>query len=101
MSDSSPSSRAGSHTVAGVQRQTKWVAELVKLKVCQLDALLHEKGRTPTGLKAEKAEQMAWFYTREVIQTWRETQEETRPPPAQQEQPEPGQKNIRDFFRRL
>ncbi len=45
----------------------------MKLRVCPLDELL---GHTPKGLKAEKAEQTAWFYSREEIQAWREAQEQ-------------------------
>ena len=57
-----------------------WQAELNKLKVAELDELLSAKGVTPRGLKAEKAMEVAWRYTKEEIAAWRAKQEEVTPP---------------------
>ncbi len=76
MSDSSPPNSAGSYTN---------------------DDLLRKKGISPKGLKAEKAEQVAWYYSREEMNAWRQQQEQPRPSPALLEQPQ-GQRSIRDFF---
>ena len=92
-------SSAGSYTVADVQSQTGWQAECSKLKVAQLDELLSNKGVKPRGLKAEKAERVAWLYTRQEIQAWRAAQEPPRQAPANLVQGRPqGQRSILDYF---
>ena len=93
--DGSTPSSAGSYTTADVHSQTSWQAEVSKLKVAQLDELLTKKGVTSKGLKPEKAEMVAWYYTREEINTWRRQQAAARPPPAGVES---GQKRMEDFF---
>ena len=62
-----PTSSAASYSDADVRAQSKWQVEVNKLKVAQLDELLSAKGVTPKGLKAEKAMEVAWRYTKEQI----------------------------------
>ena len=44
--------------------------------MAQLDELLRAKGVMPKGVKAEKAMEVVWRYTKEEITTWRAKQEE-------------------------
>ena len=98
-SAASPASSADSFTVADVQSQAGWQAECSKLKVAQLDELLRNKGAKPRGLKAEKAERVAWLYTRQEIQAWRAAQEPPRQAPANLVQGAPqGQRRLLDYF---
>ena len=57
-----------------------WQAEVNKLKVAQLDELLSAKGVKPRGVKAEKAMEVAWRYTKEEIAEWRAKQVKLTPP---------------------
>ena len=75
-------SSTGSYTIADLHEQTRWQAEMTKFRVSQLDELLQNKDITPKGLKAEKAEMVAWHYTRDEIAEWRKKQEKERPAPA-------------------
>ena len=75
-----PVSSANSYSDADVRAQSVWQAEVNKLKVAQLDELLSKKGIKPRGVKAEKAMQVAWRYTKEQIAEWRAQQEELTPP---------------------
>ncbi len=61
--------------VGGRPRSTSW-------KVVELDALLAAKGATVKGVKAEKAPEVAWCYTKEELKAWKATQEPTLPPPG-------------------
>ena len=76
-----PVSSAASYSAAAVRAQSVWQAEVNKLKVAQLDELLDAKGVKPRGVKAEKAMEVAWCYTKEEIAEWR-AQQETLTPPA-------------------
>ena len=60
-----PVSSANSYSDADVRAQSVWQAEVNKLKVAQLDELLSAKGVKPRGVKAEKATEVAWRYTKE------------------------------------
>ena len=70
-----------------------WQAEVNKLKVAQLDELLNVKGVKPRGVKAEKAMEVAWRYTKEEIAEWR-AQQETLTPPALLNTPRPPSKTL-------
>ena len=75
-----PVSSTASYSDADVRAQSVWQAEVNKLKVAQLDELLNAKGVKPKGVKAEKAMEVAWRYTKEEIAEWRAQQEELTPP---------------------
>mgnify|MGYP003314047312 CR=1 FL=1 len=75
-----PVSSNRSYSDADVRSQSVWQAEVNKLKVAQLDELLRAKGVKPRGVKAEKAMEVAWRYTKEEIAAWRATQEAVTPP---------------------
>ena len=77
-----PVSSANSYSDADVRAQSVWQAEVHKLKVAQLDELLNAKGVKPKGIKAEKAMEVAWRYTKDEIADWRAKQQETLTPPA-------------------
>ena len=80
MSGSTTPTSANSYSDADVRAQSVWQAEANKLKVAQLDELLRRKGVKPKGVKAEKAMEVAWRYTKEQIAEWRAQQEELTPP---------------------
>ena len=88
---------AGSYTDADVRAQSVWQAEVNKMKVAQLDELLSAKGVKPRGVKAEKAMEVAWRYTKEEIAEWRAKQEELTPP-ALLSTPRRSQPTLKDFF---
>ena len=75
-----PVSSTASYSDADVRAQSVWQAEVNKLKVAQLDELLNAKGVKPRGVKAEKAMEVAWRYTKEEITEWRAKQETLTPP---------------------
>ena len=75
-----------------------WQAEVNKLKVAQLDKLLNAKGVKPRGVKAEKAMEVAWRYSKEEIADWRAKQQEALPPPALLSTPRRSQPTLKDFF---
>ena len=60
-----PVSSAASYSDADVRAQSVWQAEVNKIKVAKLDELLSQKGVKPRGVKAEKAMEVAWRYTKE------------------------------------
>ena len=92
-----PTSSAASYSDADVRAQSEWQVEVNKLKVAQLDELLRAKGVTPKGLKAEKAMEVAWRYTKEQIAEWRAKQQ-TLTPPALLSTPRPPSKTLEDYF---
>ena len=92
-----PVSSAASYSDADVRAQSEWQAEVNKLKVAQLDELLSKKGVKPRGVKAEKAMEVAWRYTKEEIAEWR-AQQETLTPPALLSTPRPPSKTLEDYF---
>ena len=75
-----PVSSAASYSDAAVRAQSVWQAEVNKLKVAQLDELLNAKGVKPKGIKAEKAMEVAWRYTKEEITERCAKQDEITPP---------------------
>ena len=94
---STPVSSANSYSGADVRAQSVWQAEVNKLKVAQLDELLNAKGVKPRGVKAEKAMEVAWRYTKEEIAEWR-AQQETLTPPALLSTPRPPFKTLDNYF---
>ena len=93
-----PVSSAASYSDADVRAQSVWQAEVNKLKVTQLDELLRAKGVKPRGVKAEKAMEVAWRYTKKEIADWRAKQQETLTPPALLSTPRPPSKTLEDYF---
>ena len=97
-SGSTTPTSAGSYSDADVRAQSVWQAEVKKMKVAQLDELLNAKGVKPKGVKAEKAMEVAWRYTKDEIADWRAKQQEVLPPPALLSTPRRSQPTLRDFF---
>ena len=97
MSGSTTPTSAGSYSDANVRARSLWQAEVNKLKVAQLDELLRRKGIKPKGVKAEKAMEVAWRYTKEEIAEW-SAQQETLTPPALLNTPRPPSKTLDDYF---
>ena len=93
-----PVSSAASYSDADVRAQSVWQAEVNKLKVAQLDELLNAKGVKPRGVKAEKAMEVAWRYTKEEIAEWRALQEELTPP-ALLSTPRRSQPTLGNYFK--
>ena len=94
---STPVSSAGSYSDAAVRAQSMWQAEVHRLKVAQLDELLDAKGVRPRGVKAEKAMEVAWRYTKEEIAEWRAQDQLT--PPALLSTPRPSQPTLDTYFK--
>ena len=90
-----PVSSAASYSDADVRAQSVWQAEVNKMKV---DELLSAKGVKPRGLKAEKAMEVAWRYTKKEIADWRAKQQETLTPPALLSTPRTPSKTLEDYF---
>ena len=65
--------------------------------MAQLDELLNAKGVKPKGIKAEKAMEVAWRYTKEEIAAWRAQQEELTPP-ALLNTPRQSQPTLGNYF---
>ena len=97
-SGSTTPTSAGSYSDVAVRAQSVWQAEVNKLKVAQLDELLNAKGVKPKGIKAEKAMEVAWRYTKDEIADWRAKQQEVLPPPALLSTPRRSQPTLRGFF---
>ena len=97
---STPASSANSYSDADVRAQSVWQAEVNKMKVAQLDELLSAKGVRVRGVKAEKAMERAWRYTKEEIATWRAKQEELTPP-ALLSASHPSQPTLHNFFKAM
>ena len=55
------------------------------------------QGVKPRGVKAEKAMEVAWRYTKEEIAEWRAKQQEVPPPPALLRTPRRSQPTLTDF----
>ena len=90
-----PVSSAASYSDADVRAQSMWQAEVHRLKVAQL---LDAKGVKPRGVKAEKAMEVAWRYTKKEIADWRAKQQETLTPPALLSTPRTPSKTLEDYF---
>ena len=59
----------------------EWQAEVAKtFKFLELEELLNAKNKTVRGMKAQKAMEVAWCYTKEEIATWRRQRRTTEPP---------------------
>ena len=59
----------------------EWQVEVTKtLKVAELDELLALKSKKVKGMKAQKAMEVAWCYTKEEIAEWRRQRKTTEPP---------------------
>ena len=97
MSGTTTPTSAGSYSDADVRAQSVWQAEVNKMKVAQLGELLSAKGVKPRGVKAEKAKEVAWRYTKEEIAEWR-AQQETLTPPALLSTPRPPSKTLDNYF---
>ena len=97
MSGSTTPTSSASYSDADVRAQSEWQVEVNKMKVAQLDELLRAKGVTPKGLKAEKAMEVAWRYTKKEIADWRAKQQETLTPPALLSTPRTS-KTLEDYF---
>ena len=65
--------------------------------MAQLDELLSKKGVKPRGVKAEKAMEVAWRYTKEEITEGRAKQAELTPP-ALLSTPSRSQPTLKDYF---
>ena len=89
-----PVSSANSYSDADVRAQSVWQAEVHKLKVAEL---LNAKGVKPKGVKAEKAMEVAWRYTKEEIIEWRA--QETLTPPALLSTPRPSHPTLDTYFK--
>ena len=94
-----PVSSAASYSDADVRAQSVWQAEVTKLKVAQLDELLNAKNVKPKGIKAEKAMEVAWRYTKEEIAEWRAKQQEGLTPPALQNTPRPSKPTLETYIK--
>ena len=76
----------------------EWQVEVTKtFKVSELDELLSAKNRSVKGMKAQKAMEVAWCYTKEEIAAWRR-QRNTTEPPALMVNRGSRQPTLHDFF---
>ena len=87
-----PVSPANSYSDADVRAQSVWQAE-VRVSY----ELLNAKGVKPKGVKAEKAMEVAWRYTKEEIAEWR-AQQEALTPPALLSTPRSSQPTLGTYF---
>ena len=79
----------------------EWQVEVTKtLKVAELDELLRAKGKKVKGMKAQKAMEVAWCYTKEEIAEWRRERQVTEPP-AMMRNRSSRQQTLDDFFPNL
>ena len=77
---SAPSS-SGSYSDVDMRDMAGWQVEVTKtFKVSELDELLCAKGKKVKGMKAQKAMEVAWCYTKEEIAEWRRQRQVTEPP---------------------
>ena len=78
----------------------EWQVEVTKTcRVSELDELLRAKGKSIKGMKAEKAMEVAWCYTKEEIAEWRR-QRKTIEPAALMVNRASRQSTLDDFFGR-
>ena len=83
-----------------IRDMAEWQVEVTKtFKVAELDELLRVKGKTVKGMKAQKAMEVAWCYTKVEIAEWRR-QRKTTEPPALMVRRASRQPTLDDFFRR-
>ena len=78
MADSSSASSSGSYTDVDMREIMEWQVEVMKsFNVKELDELLNLKGKSVKGLKAQKAMEVSWCYTKEEIKEWRRNTRQT------------------------
>ena len=77
---SAPSSSA-SYSDADMRDMAEWQVVVTKtFKVSGLDEVLRAKSKSDKGMKAQKAMEVAWCYTKEEIAEWRRQRKVTKPP---------------------
>ena len=78
----------------------EWQVEVTKtFKVSELDELLRVKGKTVKGMKAQKAMEVAWCYTKEEIAEWRR-QRKTIEPAALMVNRDSRKRTLDEFFQK-
>ena len=76
---SAPSSSA-SYSDADMRDMVERQVEVTKtFKVSELDELLRAQGKKVKGMKAQKAMEVAWCYTKEEIAKWRRERKNIEP----------------------
>ena len=81
MADTPTSAPSSSASYSDMRDLAEWQAEVTKtFKVSELDELLRAKSKSVKGMKAHKAMEVAWCYTKEEIATWRRQRQTTEPP---------------------
>ena len=76
----------------------EWQVKISKtFKVSELQELLRAKNKSVKGMKAQKAMEVAWCYTKEEIADWRRKRR-TPEPPALMVNRNTRQKSISEFF---
>ena len=81
-----------------IRDMAEWQVEVTKtFKVAELDELLRVKGKTVKGMKAQKAMEVAWCYTKEEIAAWRR-QRRTAGAPALMVNRGSRQASLQEFF---
>ena len=77
---SAPSSSA-SYSDVDTRDMAEWQVEVTKtFKVSELNELLRAESKSVKGMKAQKAMEVAWCYTKEEIAAWRRQRKTTEPP---------------------
>ena len=102
MADNTPASSApsssGSYSDIDMWDMAEWQAEVAKtFKVKELEELLSAKNKTVQGMKAHKAMEVAWCYTKEEIAAWRR-QRRTAGAPALMVNRGGRQASMQEFF---
>ena len=96
---SAPSS-SGSYSDVDMRDMAEWQVEVTKtFKVSELDEFLRAKSKTVKGMKAHKAMEVAWCYTKEEIAEWRR-QRKTIEPAALMVNRDSRKRTLDDFLRR-
>ncbi len=96
---SSAPSSSGSYSDVDMRDFAEWNVEIAKsFKVSELEQLLVAKGKSPKGLKPQKAMEVAWCYTREEIATWRRQRRQAAGPPALMVDRGSRQASMTEFF---
>ena len=76
---SAPSS-SGSYSDVDMRDMAEWQVEVTRtFKVAELDELLRVKSKKVKGMKAQKAMEVAWCYTKEEIAEWRRERKTIEP----------------------
>ena len=94
---SAPSS-SGSYSDVDMRDMAEWQVEVTKtLTVAELDELLALKSKKVKGMKAQKAMEVAWCYTKEEIAEWRR-ERKTIEPAALMRNRDSRQPTLDDFY---